>query len=348
MLPQFNAKNEIVKKIFERYLELDERTSHKTNEMKLRSIRSFEAFTKFADFSSFSEKQAIGFREHCRGLVSRMEQPISFATIYRMLDHLKCFFQWLSQEPGWRKNINPNDVRGFNLNLKEENIARVRRLKDIPTLEQVQAVIAKMPIDTELQRRNQALIAFQSAAALRVSALISLRLGDFDEYQLRVVQDPRHVKTKASKQIVTQLFPVDANILEVVLGWIRYLKIEKGFSLNDPLFPSAKSEFDKGRVVFKYDRLSKTRILSATTARTVFKDAFESAGIKYFNPHGFRDMQVRQGERLCKTPEQFKAWSQNLGHKSPLTTFTSYGEVPVQKQCDLIKELVEAKVSKAN
>jgi hypothetical protein len=38
------------------------------------------------------------------------------------------------------------------------------------------------------------------------------------------------------------------------------------------------------------------------------------------------------GERLCRTPEEFKAWSQNLGHEQVLTTFSSYGQVAAERQ----------------
>jgi hypothetical protein len=39
------------------------------------------------------------------------------------------------------------------------------------------------------------------------------------------------------------------------------------------------------------------------------------------------------------TPEQFKAWSQNLGHEKVLTTFLSYGEVACQRQGEIIRDL---------
>ena len=45
------------------------------------------------------------------------------------------------------------------------------------------------------------------------------------------------------------------------------------------------------------------------------------------------------GERLCRTPEEFKAWSQNLGHEMVLTTFSSYGEVARDRQAKLIRQL---------
>jgi hypothetical protein len=38
---------------------------------------------------------------------------------------------------------------------------------------------------------------------------------------------------------------------------------------------------------------------------------------------------VLPGERICRTPEQFKAWSQNLGHEKPLMTFCSYGNLDI-------------------
>ena len=45
------------------------------------------------------------------------------------------------------------------------------------------------------------------------------------------------------------------------------------------------------------------------------------------------------GERICQSPEQFKAWSQNLGHEKALTTFTSYGEVASPRQAEIIRTL---------
>jgi len=36
------------------------------------------------------------------------------------------------------------------------------------------------------------------------------------------------------------------------------------------------------------------------------------ASLPYFNPHSFRKTLAQLGEKVCRTPEQFKAWSQNL------------------------------------
>ncbi|WP_245412146.1 hypothetical protein [Methylocella silvestris] len=66
--------------------------------------------------------------------------------------------------------------------------------------------------------------------------------------------------------------------------------------------------------------------------RRIFRRAFEAAGLPYSNPHLCRDTLTMMGERRCKTPEELKAWSQNLGHDDVLTTLTSYGAVSGARQ----------------
>ncbi len=78
---------------------------------------------------------------------------------------------------------------------------------------------------------------------------------------------------------------------------------------------------------------------AASPIRTIFREAFDSAGLPYFNPHSFRNTLVRLGQEVCKTPEEFKAWSQNLGHEKVLTTFLSYGEVACPRQGEIIRGL---------
>jgi hypothetical protein len=45
---------------------------------------------------------------------------------------------------------------------------------------------------------------------------------------------------------------------------------------------------------------------------------------------------------VCKTPEDFKAWSQNLGYEGVMTTFLSYGQVAEHRQGEIIKQLAIA------
>ena len=128
------------------------------------------------------------------------------------------------------------------------------------------------------------------------------------------------------------------------MDWIAYLRQEKLWGNDDPLFPSTRMELGASRQ-FKVTGLERSNWRTATPIRTIFRNAFTAAGLPYFNPHSFRNTLVRLGEQVCKTPEQFKAWSQNLGHEKVLTTLLSYGEVACQRQGEIIFALADAQDS---
>ena len=107
---------------------------------------------------------------------------------------------------------------------------------------------------------------------------------------------------------------------------------------DDPIFPATSIAQGATRQ-FEAVGLKRAHWSSAARIRTIFRDAFVNAGLSYFNPHSFRTTLVRLGEVVCRTPEDFKAWSQNLGHEGVLTTFVSYGEVPDHRQGEIIHGL---------
>ena len=113
---------------------------------------------------------------------------------------------------------------------------------------------------------------------------------------------------------------------------------------DDPLFPATRVALGASHQ-FEAVGLEGNHWGSASPIRSIFKDAFEGAGLPYFNPHSFRHTLVRLGEKVCQTPEQFKAWSQNLGHEGVLTTFYSYGDVSARRQGELIQGLGKPSVS---
>ena len=78
---------------------------------------------------------------------------------------------------------------------------------------------------------------------------------------------------------------------------------------------------------------------NANPVRAIFKEAFQKAGLPYFNAHSFRNSLVQLAYDLKLDAEQFKAWSQNLGHEACLTTFSSYGTLPPHRQAEIIRGL---------
>jgi hypothetical protein len=58
------------------------------------------------------------------------------------------------------------------------------------------------------------------------------------------------------------------------------------------------------------------------------------------NPHSVRNLIARIGQIVCGGDiEAYKAWSQNLGHESMLTTLGSYGAVSPHRQAEIIRSL---------
>jgi len=60
-----------------------------------------------------------------------------------------------------------------------------------------------------------------------------------------------------------------------------------------------------------------------------------------FTPHNLRHTLAQLADDFCSGPGVMKAWSQNLGHKEVLMTFTSYGTVPNHKQREMILRMAE-------
>jgi integrase len=195
-----------------------------------------------------------------------------------------------------------------------------------------------MPTDTDIARRNRALIAFALLSGVRDDALASLSLKHVDLARRQVFQDARTVRTKKRKTITSWFFPVGEDIEAIVAEWIGHLVSELHYGPDDPLFPSTRMALDADRK-FAPAGLERRHWKNADAIRRIFRDAFAAAGLPSFNPHSFRRTLALYGETICRSPEAFKAWSQNLGHEHVLTTFTSYGAISSHRQADILQEL---------
>jgi hypothetical protein len=119
---------------------------------------------------------------------------------------------------------------------------------------------------------------------------------------------------------------------------VLYLRDDKLWGNEDPLFPKTDVALGVTRQ-FEVAGLKRSHWSSASPIRAIFREAFARVGLPYFNPHSLRNTLVQLGQERCKSPEQFKAWSQNLGHEGVLTTLRSYGEVTFQRQAEIIRAL---------
>lgn len=334
-----NANNERIKRSYFTYLKEAKRHSEQTVDAVAKSLSRFEDYGKHRDFKAFHFQQAVSFKNHlAEQNGQRSGEKLSKATLHSTLAALQRFFHWLAGQPGYKSRFQYSDADYFNLSEKDVRVATARREQKFPTLEQVKHVIASMPTNTEIERRNRALVAFTLLTGARDSAIASMKLKHIDLAGGSVNQDAREVKTKFSKSFTTFFFPVGDDIRQIVADWVVFLREDQLWGNDDPLFPSTRIALGGSRH-FEAAGLDRKHWSTASPIRTIFQEAFTRAGLPYFNPHSFRDTLVRLGETVCKSPEEFKAWSQNLGHEKVLTTFLSYGTVANHRQGELIKGL---------
>jgi site-specific recombinase XerD len=150
-----NPTNERIKRQYFTYLKEAKRHSEATVDAVAMALNRFEVYTGYRDFKAFHIQQAVGFKQRLAEQKSQQSgENLSKATLNSTLAHLKRFFQWLAGQPGYKSKLQYADAEYFNLSEKDTRIATTRREKRVPSLEQVKHVIANMPFETEIDRRN--------------------------------------------------------------------------------------------------------------------------------------------------------------------------------------------------
>lgn len=337
-MQKYNPANERLKlKYFDYETEANGK-SPKTIESIRKAMIRYEEFTSYQSFKTFSHKQAMEFKAHLLKTKNRHGESLSLSTIAHTLAPMKEFLKWLAMQPNYKSSIRFSDIEYLNLTEKDKRGLQPNTLKQYPSAEQIRKAIETFNSKSELDRRNQALMALVFATGIRDGALIGLKLKHVNVAKKYVVQDPKEVATKFGKRIHSKFYPVGEDIHQIVIGWVRYLREEKLFSDNDPLFPKEILTHD-AEMTFRGGNLSREHWQGAVAVRGIFKQAFEKAGLPYFSPHRFRDTLSALGRELCCTTEEQMAWAKNMGHESPATTFLVYGGFSPDQQFEVIERL---------
>jgi integrase len=329
---KLNAKNERIKRDYRIFLKEADGKAEGTIEQIMKAIERYEAFSRRADFGTFDQRKAVRFKEHM------VAGALAKATILSTVTALKRFLGWLGQQSGHRSRIRRTDIEYLNLADRDVRAAKAPADRAVPSLDQVRRAFAAMPAETLVDRRNRAILALLGLTGIRDGALISLKLKHFSETDCRILQNPNEVSTKNAKRIDTFLIDIAPEMRTALIDWKRCLLEEELFSPGDPLFPKTAIGHDSNDC-FVVTGLARKRWAGAQPVRDIVRAAFEAAGLPYFHPHTFRHMLVEQAYRLCRTPEEFKAWSQNFGHEDVLTTLRSYGKIDVQRQRAILQDI---------
>ena len=336
---KFHPENERIKRVYFNHLQQAKGRAASSIDQVAAAIADFEKSTKYRDFKSFHIDQAKAYKAYLAKQVSKSTgKPLSVATVHSRLMDVKAFFKFLAEKLGYKRRISFSDCEYFNPSANDTRIAKASRTVAYPSLEQIKHVLKAMPMQTDFQRRDQAIIATALLIGARDDALASLSIKHFNFTERQVFQDARDVRTKRRKTMLTDFFPVGEEVEAVVKAWIEYLVQEKLFGPNDPAFPPSERGIGKDGL-FANTGFRRTHWKNADGIRQAFKTSFEGCGLPYFHPHSVRHTLGALGDVVCNGGEAVKVWSQNLGHDNVATTYNSYAKVGAHRQSELLRSM---------
>ncbi len=327
----YNAINERIKYKYRTHLKRIGQRDYKTIIDALKHIREFELFNDFVGFEKYSADVADKYIE------SLFRRKLSASYISNNIRVIKDFLRWLERQRGYRSKIDYNDIDYLNISRNQQNTAKAVEYQKSYKYEHILKTIRLMPMSTEKDKRDKAIISLQALCGLRISELRSIRMKNLIEEngQYFIYVSPKSMaNVKFAKTREANFAALPDDIINNVLTWFNYLK-SLDFRDSDPLFPVVDNRFTETNLL--QQTMRKDGIKSDTTIRDIFKKAFEAAGFEYIKPHSFRKTVARHAE--YQTPAYLNAVRQNLGHKNIDTTLSSYGQLSSAEQRRIISEV---------
>ena len=338
-MSKYYPLNELVKKQYEEALLHGKNRDPKTVRAVWNNINLFENFTDHMDFKAFDAEQAKSFKAWLEKQKNKKGELLSISTIRSTLNNLREFFEWLAIHPQFVKKVDGRAVQYLRLSNNANRAARASRETTPPTLAELEKTLSTMPHGTDIEKRNRAIFAFVVITCVRDDALVTLKIKDVNAAQRTVWQNPKHVRTKGRKGIVTgfvrQAMPCAEDI---VLDWLKYAHEVLQLTPSEPLFPKTLVVASAETMTFEALGLSKEHWANAQPVREIFKSAFQAVGLPYFHPHLLRKTICKWALKNCSQYE-YKALSQNLGHDHAMTTYNSYGNLTEDEQLEAISNI---------
>jgi integrase len=313
----------------------------KTIQASARAIVELSEFLDGTSLHDITREQVIAFKEQeYQRVGKRSNKLLAPSTRVHTLSALKQFFSWLSTHYGETSLGKRYACLIEYLTPSKNDVTRSRtskQLSDLPTMDQVVGMVKAMPEANLENRRDKALLSLMVLIAPRVSAAVSLRIGHIDRQRRVVIQDGATVDTKFGKTIISALVPVDADLETYFLDYHGERSSMAGE--DAPLFPCAVDAF--GQLGASAERFWN----SPNSVRRILASACERAGVPYFSPHKFRNFLALWGLKNCVSPEERKAFSQNIGHDIEQMTWNGYAKVPADSQIECVRSLQRRRTS---
>jgi site-specific recombinase XerD len=329
--PRFLPENE---RIIHQYQIFAGRYHAKTLDAHLAAIRDFEAFCEFKALRNTTTADANRYRGH---LINGRHRGLSRSTIRHSAAYLRDFFAWLVEQEGCRR-MNKTICDYFKLPKGCLANAIQPEPRALPTTKAMELIISEMPTRTRTERRDRAIVGASFLFGTRSDATASLRVGSIDVDKKMVFQDADVMRIKNGKSQTTRWFPLGEQLEQVVIAWVQE-QIKFGYGSDDALFP-ADADLSLTISLPPSGRRTIEPWSTDQGVRRAFHLGCASAGLPYFNPHSARHYLISIRDEHCKTAEQRKAWSYNLGHENEKVTEASYAKMTDQRRNEIFDNLM--------
>ncbi|AWG27164.1 site-specific tyrosine recombinase [Flavobacterium kingsejongi] len=223
--------------------------------------------------------------EEVQGFIYAVSKQVNARSQARIISGLKSFFSYLIFED-YREN-NPLEL------IESPRIGR--KLPDVLSLDEINALISAIDLETNEGERNRAMLETLYGCGLRVSELITLRLSDlfFEEGFLKITG-------KGDKQRFIPISEFTQKYILLYRQTVRsHLTIQKGF--EDTLFLNRRG-----------------RQLTRAMVFTIIKNLAVAIQLdKVISPHTFRHSFATH---LLENGADLRSIQLMLGHESIITT----------------------------
>ncbi len=269
---------------FKAYIQLELSLSENTVEAYLADIIKLEQFVELKGGDINPEK--ITQQQLEEFIIYISEIGLSARTQARILSGLKAFYKYLIIED--IINDNPTEL------LEAPRIGR--KLPEVLSIEEVNAIIDAIDLSSAEGERNKAILETLYSCGLRVSELVNLKLSN-----LIFKEEFIHVIGKGNKERIVPIGSIAIKHINIYIKNIRNHQPHIVKSSEDILFLNRRG-----------GKLSRVMIF------TIIKQLCEKAGIKKtISPHTFRHSFATH---LVEGGADLRAVQEMLGHESITTT----------------------------
>ncbi len=245
---------------------------------------------------------------------------LSPVTIRRNLLEIREFYKWaVLYKPKKYKKVSSTWLDTLKISKSRMNRAGLPD-REYFSLEETQNLCDFTPASL-IDQRDRATVALLYSSAMRISAITSLRVNAIDIESMTIYQRPSEgVHTKNNKEMETILLPIE-DLLIIIKEWKSIVQNSVG---QNGLWYSVLStdglRFADQTMVGSVE--SRNKSLRDGVMRLCFR-----AGIPYRSPHKFRRGHGVYAVKHSSNFEEFQAYSQNMGHEDPGTTFKYYSKL---------------------